>query len=111
MKTLTLVFKKKVQDGSDKFNNPIYKIEEITVDGCLIAPIAEPLDIKEAQAMQQNKIQCRVHLPKTFTEDVGNSTIEWNNRVWTVDSSSTSFMTENCPTKWNRYFRAEAIDE
>lgn len=111
MKTLTLVFKKRVQESLDAFNNPVYSTEEIRVDGCLIAPTQEPLDIKEVQAMEQNKIQARVHLPKTFTGDVGNSILEWNGRTWQVDSSSTSFMTENCPTKWNRYFRVEALDE
>lgn len=112
MKTITLTFNKKV-DGAelDSFGNPVKSTQTIAVDGCLIAPITEPTNHREEQAMEQGKIQVRIHLPKTFTGDVSNSDVEWNGKTFHLDSDSVAFMNENCPTKWNRYFRAEAVYE
>lgn len=111
MKTITLTFKKKVEDGVDPFNNPTFTEEDISVDGCLIAPITEPQNQREVQALEQGKIQVRIHLPKTFTGDVSNSTVDYQGKTFSLDSDSVAFMDENCPTQWNRYFRAEAIYE
>lgn len=111
MKTITLIFKKQVAGELDSFGNPTFTIEEVEVPGCLIGPITEPTNEREAQALQQEIMQVRIHLPKTFTGDVGNSTVEYGGITWRVDSDSVQFMNENCPTQWNRYFRGEAIHE
>lgn len=112
MKTITLDFMKSVQGSElDPFGNPIASVETVTVDGCLIAPITEPTNHREEQAMQQGKDQVRIHLPKTFDGDVSNSDVEWGGKTFHLDSDSVIFMNENCPTKWNRYFRAEAVYE
>lgn len=112
MKGITLIFKKKVEgETKDSFGNPIATVEKISVDNCLIAPITEPTNQREEQAMHQGKIQVRIHLPKTFTGDVSSSEVEWNGKTFTLDSDSVVFMNENCPTAWNRYFRAEAYYE
>ena len=112
MKTTTLTFNKKVQSAEkDKFGNPIATVQQTVVDGCLIAPVMEPTTAREEQALQQGKIQVRIHLPKTFTGDVSDSTVEWDGETFQLDSDSVCFMNENCPTQWNRYFRAEAIYE
>lgn len=112
MKTTTLTFIKTVEGAElDPFGNPVKSTEEIAVDGCLIAPITEPTSQREEQAMEQGKIQVRIHLPKTFTGDVSDSNVEWNGKTFHLDSDSVAFMNENCPTKWNRYFRAEAYYE
>lgn len=111
MKTITLIFKKKVESGVDPFNNPTFTEQEIEVSDCLIAPITEPTNQREVQALEQGKLQVRIHLPKTFTSDVSNSTVEYKGKVFSLDSDSVAFMDENCPTKWNRYFRAEAYYE
>lgn len=108
----TLVFKKSVAgDSTDPFGDPINEIEEILVDDCLIAPITEPTSVREEQAMHQGRVQVRIHLPKAFAGDVSGSTVEWNGTEFSLDSDSVVFMEENCPTRWNRYFRAEAIHE
>lgn len=112
MKTITLTFIKTVGGAElDPFGNPVKTTEEIAVDDCLIAPITEPSNHREEQAIEQGKIQVRIHLPKTFTGDVSNSDVEWNGKTFHLDSDSVAFMNENCPTKWNRYFRAEAVYE
>lgn len=112
MKTTTLTFIKTVEGAElDPFGNPVKSTEEIAVDGCLIAPITEPTSQREEQAMEQGKIQVRIHLPKTFTGDVSDSNVEWDGKTFHLDSDSVAFMNENCPTKWNRYFRAEAVYE
>ena len=112
MKTITLTFTKTVEGTElDPFGNPVTTTQEIAVDGCLIAPITEPTSHREEQAMEQGKIQVRIHLPKTFTGDVSNSDVEWDGKTFHLDSSSVAFMNENCPTAWNRYFRAEAVYE
>ena len=111
MKTITLTFNKQVQNGTDSFNNPTYETEQVEVPGCLIAPIVEPTNEREAEALRQEIMQVRIHLPKSFTGDVGNSTVEYGGITWRVDSNSVQFMDENCPTQWNRYFRGEAIHE
>lgn len=110
MVTTTLTFIKKVANGTDAFNDPTYETEEVEVEGCLIAPIIEPAPGREQQAMEQSKDQVRIHLPKTFTGDVGGSTVEWDGKVFSLDSSSVKFMDGNTPTAWNRYFRGESLN-
>lgn len=108
----TLTFTKRILGSTlDAFGNPVETTEDIEVDNCLIAPITEPSNQREEQAMHQGKIQVRIHLPKTFTGDVSSSTVEWGGKTFSLDSDSVVFMDENCPTKWNRYFRAEAYYE
>lgn len=112
MKTTTLTFNKKVLgEERDKFGNLIATVEQVVVGGCLIAPIIEPTSAREEQALNQGRIQVRIHLPKTFDGDVSDSTVEWDGKTFQLDSDSVCFMNENCPTQWNRYFRAEAIHE
>lgn len=112
MKTITLTFNKKTQGSElDPFGNPIETVEQIEVSDCLIAPVTEPTSAREEQAMQQGKIQVRIHLPKTFTDDVSDSDFVWDGKTFHTDSDSVVFMNDNCPTKWNRYFRAEAFYE
>ena len=108
----TLVFKKRTATSeTDAFGNILYAEQDISVDDCLIAPVTEPTNVREEQAMKQGKIQVRIHLPKTFDGDVSDSTVEWNGETFHLDSDSVVFMNENCPTRWNRYFRAEAFYE
>ena len=112
MKTLTLTFTKTIQGTSvDAFGNAVETTQDIVVDGCLIAPITEPVTKREQQALDQGKDQVRIHLPKTYTGDVSDSDVTWGGKTFHLDSSSVQFMNENCPTQWNRYFRAEAIYE
>lgn len=102
-------FKTRAKDGVDSFNNPTYTIIGLTVSDCLIAPITEPATAREQQAMEQSKDQVRVHLPKTFVDDIGGSYFAWDGKVFQIDSSSVKFMDGNTPTRWNRYFRAESV--
>ena len=111
MKTLNITFNKRVVNGHDEMGNPKYENKEIIAHNCLIAPITEPLSVKENQAMERGKNQVRVHLPKTFNEDISKSSFVWNNQTFEVDTDPVEFMKENTPTTWNRYFRAEAINE
>lgn len=109
MKGTKLTFNKTVQGSTyDSFGNPTTSVQVIEVDDCLIAPITEPTNEREEQAIAQGKIQVRIHLPKTFTGDVSDSDVEWDGKVFHLDSDSVKFQDENCPTRWNRYFRAEA---
>ena len=109
MKGTTLNFKKQVQTGTDAFNNPITETQVISVDDCLIAPITEASNIREQQALEQSRDQCRIHLPKLFTGDVGGSEVDWGGKTFRVDTDSVVFMAANTPTRWSRYFRAEHI--
>lgn len=112
MKTVTLTFYKVVQSNElDDFGNAIETTQGTEVAGCLIAPITEPTTKREQQALDQGKDQVRIHLPKTYTGDVGDSDVAWGGKTFHLDSSSVQFMDENCPTQWNRYFRAEALYE
>ena len=62
MKTITLTFTKTVEGTElDPFGNPVKTTQTIAVDGCLIAPITEPTNHREEQAMEQGKIQVRIH--------------------------------------------------
>ena len=110
MKGITLTFAMKTQTGTDAMGNAIMSVANVDVDDCLIAPIAEPTTARETQAMQQSKDQVRIHLPKAFTGDVSNSDVIWDGKTFHLDSDSVSFMNENTPTRWNRYFRAEALN-
>lgn len=103
-------FIQKVASGTDDLNNPTYTTQTVTVSDCLVAPITEPTTAREQQAMDQSKDQVRVHLPKTTTEDVANSSFVYDGKTFEVDSDSVVFMADNTPTRWNRYFRAECIN-
>lgn len=109
MKGITLTFKKQYQNGSDAFNNPTSQVIDMDVDDCLIAPISEPSNAREQQAMEQSRDQLRIHLPKTFTGDISDSDVVWGGKVFHIDSDSVEFMPGNTPTRWNRYFRAEFV--
>lgn len=110
MKGITLTFVKQVDSGRDSLNNPTYTTTEVVVDDCLIAPIIEPAPGREQQAMEQSRDQVRIHLPKASNDDVSDSDVTWNGKVFHIDSDSVVFMNENTPTRWNRYFRGECIN-
>lgn len=110
MKGITLTFAKEVPGAPDSMGNPVNTISNIEVDDCLIAPITEPANAREQQALEQSRDQVRIHLPKASTADVSDSTVEWGGKTFKVDSDSVVFMDENTPGRWNRYFRAESIN-
>lgn len=110
MKGVTLTFKLKTEASKDAMGNPVLADTNLDVADCLIAPITEPTNAREQQALAQSKDQVRIHLPKAFTGDVSNSEVDWDGKTFRVDSDSVAFMTDNTPTRWNRYFRAEAIN-
>lgn len=110
IKGIQLTFNRKVQSGTDALGDPIYKTETISVDNCLIAPISEPANAREQQAMTAGKMQVRIHLPKSFTGDISNSTVVWDKHTYQVDQQGDKLMDENTPGPWNKYFRAEVIN-
>lgn len=110
MKGTTLTFAKQTQTGTDDMNNPVNSVTNIEVADCLIAPITEPTNVREQQALEQSRDQVRIHIPKAYTGDISDSTVEWAGKTFKVDSDSVQFMNENTPGRWNRYFRAECIN-
>lgn len=111
MKTIALEFKKKVPTGAkDSFNNAVLAEQTFTINGCLIAPITEPLDRVETAALDRDVAIVRIHLPKTDQSDVSNSTVLYGGQIWRIVGKPVAFMLENTPTEWNRYVRAEAIN-
>ena len=106
---MEIVFNKKVAGAKDDLNNPTYTTTPITVADVLLAPITEPSTAREQQAMEQSKDQVRVHMPKASSADVGGSTFIYDGKTFSVDNSAVKFMDGNTPTRWNRYFRAEAV--
>lgn len=109
MQGTSLTFRKRVQVGTDAFNNPRFTTVDIVVDDCLIAPISEPTSIREQQALDQDRDQVRIHLPKAYEGDVSGSEVTWFGKIFSLDSDSVVHMAENTPTRWNRYFRAEFV--
>lgn len=108
---MTITFNKRIANGTDALNNTTYTTQQVVVDDCLVAPITEPTNAREAQALEQMRDQVRVHIPKASdTVDISDSTFVYDGKTFTVDSDSVKFMTENTPTRWNRYFRAECIN-
>lgn len=110
MKGITLTFAKETQTSTDSMGNAVNSITNVAVPDCLIAPITEPANVREQQAMEQSRDQVRIHLPKTFTGTVADSTVVWGGKTFRVDSDSVEFMNENTPGRWNRYFRAEHVN-
>lgn len=111
MKGISLTFTKQVANGKDALNNDTHTTADIVVDNCLVAPMAEPITAREQQAVAQSKDQVRVHLPKTCTDDVSNSTFVWDGKTFKTDSDSVKLMDNLTPGDWNRYFRAEVTNE
>lgn len=107
---MAITFIKQVANGVDALNDPTYTTQNIEVDDVLIAPITEPANAREAQALEQSRDQVRVHLPKTNTQDISNSSFVYEGKTFKVDSASVQFMDANTPTRWNTYFRAECIN-
>lgn len=105
----TIDFKTRVETSRDKLNNPVFSIVSLPVPDCLIAPMTEPASARETQAIDQTRDTVRVHLPKTFSADLGGAYFAWDGKIFQMDSSSVIFMPENTPTRWNRYTRAESV--
>jgi hypothetical protein len=110
MKGMTVTFIKKVAAGTDDLNNPTYTTQSISIDDVLIAPITEPANARETQALEQQRDQVRVHLPKATNQDISDSSFVYDGKTFKVDSDSVKFMDENTPTRWNRYLRAECVN-
>lgn len=110
MKGMTVTFSKKVAAGKDDLNNPTYTTQNISIDDVLIAPITEPTNARETQALEQQRDQVRVHLPKATNQDISDSSFVYDGKTFKVDSDSVKFMDENTPTRWNRYLRAECVN-
>ena len=107
---MAIVFSKQVANGTDALNDPVYISQDITIEDVLVAPITEPANAREAQALEQSRDQVRVHLPKADATDISDSIFTYDGKVFTVDSASVKFMDGNTPTRWNRYFRAECLN-
>lgn len=107
---MPVTFSKQVANGVDELNDPTYTTQDITIEDCLIAPITEPSNLRESQALEQSRDQVRVHLPKVNTEDISDSEFTYEGKVFKVDSASVQFMDSNTPGRWNTYFRAECIN-
>lgn len=108
---IQITFIQKVAGAVDDLNNPTFTTRNVVVDDCLIAPVTEPTTAREQQAMEQSKDLLRVHMPKTSTADVRNSSFVYGGKTFVIDSSSAvKFMDGNTPTRWNRYFRAESVN-
>lgn len=107
---MTLTFTKKVSSGVDALNNSTFTTSNITIDDCLVAPMTEPLSAREQQAMDQSKDQVRIHIPKLSTDDVSNSDVTYDGKIFHLDSDSVVLMIDNTPGRWNRYFRAEHVN-
>lgn len=106
----TLTFKLHTRTSDDAMGNAINSDTNVDVPDCLIAPIIEPANARETQAIEQSRDQVRIHIPKAYTGDLSNSDVDWNGKTFHLDSDSVAFMNENTPTRWNRYFRAEVIN-
>lgn len=110
MKGIKLTFAKQTPGDPDAMGNPVPSVTNIEVEDCLIAPITEPANAREQQALEQSRDQVRIHLPKAFDGDVSDSDVVWDGKTFHLDSDSVVFMEENTPTRWNRYIRAEVIN-
>lgn len=110
MKGITLTFVKQTPGTPDAMGNAVPTTSNIVVNDCLIAPISEPSNAREQQAMEQSRDQVRIHLPKAYNGDVSDSDVTWDGKVFHLDSDSVVFMNDNTPTRWNRYIRAESIN-
>lgn len=107
---MAITFIKQVANGVDALNDPTYTTQNIEIADVLIAPITEPSNAREAQALEQSRDQVRVHIPKTSDADISDSTFVYDGKTFKVDSDSVRFMPENTPTRWHRYFRAECVN-
>lgn len=111
MKTIVLEFTKRVATGEkDGLNNPKYSEQTFTISDCLVAPASEPLDRVESSALDRNMSILRVHLPKSDSTSVENTSFNYGGRKWEVIGDPVPFMNENTPTMWNRYLRAESVN-
>ncbi len=107
---MAITFSKQVADGTDELNDPTYTTQDITIEDVLVAPITEPANARETQALEQSRDQVRVHLPKANDQDISDSTFVYEGKTFRVDSASVKFMDANTPTRWNTYFRAECVN-
>lgn len=111
MKTIVLEFKKRVKTGQkDGLNDPIYEEQTFSISDCLIAPITEPLDRIESSALDRDIAIVRIHLPKSDSTDISDSSVDYGGQTWRVVGKPVAFMNDNTPTIWNRYVRAEAVN-
>ena len=107
---MPITFNIETQGAPDAMGNAKTAITPYTVDNCLIAPIATPLNRREQLALEQGIAQVEVHIPREEQKDLGNSYIIYNDITFKIDNNNASYMPENTPTKWNRRLRGEAVE-
>lgn len=111
MRGIALTFTQRVESGGfDDFNNPIFTDQTFTIEDCLVAPVTEPQDRIESAALERDQTIVRIHLPKADDRDVSDSTMVYDGQTFRLIGKPVRFMTENTPTRWNRYMRAEVVN-
>lgn len=110
LKGTTLAFTKRVEGSPNSIGEPTHSLKTIKIDDCLIEPLVEPQSAREQQAVTAGKRLVRIHLPKADDSDVSDSEVTWDGHIYRVYQAGDSFMAENTPTRWNRYFTAEEIN-
>lgn len=109
MKGMTLKFSIKNQVGTNAMGDPIISRSVIVISDCLVEPVNDT-PRRDQMALDQGVDQVRVHIPKNCNAKLGGATFMYDGKVFMVDSDSVEYMIWNTPTRWNRNFKAQAVE-
>lgn len=91
--------KKRIQEGFDELNDPIWKDKEYLVENVLIAPGSSD-DAVESTRPDGVEIKYTLYFPKPFDEKLEHCQICVRDEWLDVIGSPRRFDLTNCPTDW-----------
>ena len=111
MRGITVTLLKRIENGTDDFNRPIYTETEVVVDNVLVSPtqtggdeILSSLDLTGRRAVYD------LAIPKGDTNDWEGNRVQFFGETWQVIGIPTQGIDALIPLAWNKKVQVERIE-
>ena len=106
IKGITVIVKKKVRIGTDRFNHAIYDFENESVENVLVAPSSSD-DVVSAQDLYGKKAVYTLAIPKGDAHNWEDTIVEFFGKQWKTFGFPLEGIEENIPLDWNKKVMVE----
>ena len=111
MRGITVTLLKRIENGTDDFNRPIYTETEVVVDNVLVSPtqtggdeILSSLDLTGRRAVYD------LAIPKGDANDWEGNRVQFFGETWQVIGIPTQGIDALIPLAWNKKVQVERIE-
>jgi len=95
-----VIVSRRVQTGTDAFNQPIYDWQDETVDDVLVAP-GPRADLSDAERPDGDRVAWNLHFPKPYAQGLRNAKVSVRGgEACEVVGDPQPYTLENTPTRW-----------